>query len=60
MKAKETFTLVNIKTGSHYDTNDEKFYGDNWERTQDTKEYLELLKSNNPEKFKDYTIEDNS
>jgi len=58
---KETFTIVR-KGGSqesHYDTNDQRFYGDNWERTQDSKEYLEMLIKNNPEKFEGCIIEDN-
>ena len=55
----EIYTLVNPKTGSHYDTNDERFYSVLWDTTGDTKEYLQTLIENNPEKFEDYIITDN-
>ena len=53
---KEDFTIVNKFSGNCYDTNDERFYGDSWELTYDTKEYLNLLFSNNPLKFIDCHI----
>ena len=58
---KETYTIVKKGSSqeSRYDTNDQRFYGDNWERTQDSKEYLERLIKNNPEKFEGCIIEDN-
>lgn len=56
---KETFTIVDEKFGAYYDTFDERFYSDNWERTYDTKEYLQCLIDNNPEKFKGCKIVDN-
>jgi hypothetical protein len=56
---KEIYTLVNPKTGSHYDTYEEKFLSDSWDQTGDTKEYLQTLIENNPEKFEDYIITDN-
>ncbi len=59
MKNQDKYTLVNPKNGKHYDTNDERFYDDNWERTQDSKEYLQRLVSNNPEKFEDFKIVEN-
>jgi hypothetical protein len=52
----EIYTLINPKTGSHYDTNDERFYEDSWEKTGDTKDYLQTLIENNPEKFEGYKI----
>ena len=55
-KNNETFTIVRKGTDIHYDTNDQKFYEGNWERTQDKKEYLEQLIQNDPEKFEDCTI----
>lgn len=59
MKNKETFTIVNYKTGQHYDTNDERFYDESWERTQDFKSYLDTLIKNNPDKFQEFKIENN-
>tara|TARA_R110001599_G_scaffold223689_1_gene422867 strand:+ start:342 stop:521 length:180 start_codon:yes stop_codon:yes gene_type:complete len=56
---KETFTIVKKGTGNHYDTNDERFYDSSWERTLDSKSYLEMIISNNPEKFKGCEIQDN-
>jgi formiminotetrahydrofolate cyclodeaminase len=58
---KETYTIVKKGSSqeSHYDTNDQRFYGDNWERTQDSKEYLERLIKNDSEKFEGCIIEDN-
>lgn len=58
-KIKENYTIVNPLTGEHYDTNDEKFYSENWDRTLDTKNYLKGLIKNNPEKFEGYIIESN-
>ena len=55
----ETFTIVKKGTDTHYDTNDERFYNSNWERTQDSKEYLEMIMRNNPEKFEGCIIENN-
>jgi len=55
----EIYTLVNPKTGSHYDTYEEKFLSDSWVQTGDTKEYLQTLIENNFEKFEDYIITDN-
>lgn len=53
----EKYTLVNPKTGKHYDTIDERFYDDNWEKTIDTKEYLErLLLYDEDNKFEGYEI----
>ena len=50
----EAYTIV--KPGSHYDTNDEKFYSDSWDCTLDKKEYLENLIKKNPNKFRDCQI----
>lgn len=58
MKAKETFTIVH-KSGTHYDTNDQKFYDQKWERTLDSKKYLQGLIFNDPEKFAGCKIENN-
>lgn len=60
MKNAETFTIVNEKNGKHYDTNDERFYDESWERTMDSKQYLETLMDNNPEKFEGFKIVDNA
>ena len=58
MSNSEKHTIVNPKTGSHYDTNDERFYDQSWDRTLDSKPYLERLITNNPEKFEDCVIEE--
>ena len=50
----EAYTIV--KSGGHYDTNDERFYSDSWDCTLDKKEYLENLIKNNPNKFRDCQI----
>ena len=55
----ETFTIVKKGTDNHYDTNDERFYGGTWERTQDSKKYLERIMENNPDKFEGCVIEVN-
>lgn len=55
--SKEQFTIVNINSGHHYDTNDSRFYGPNWEQTHDTKEYLEQLIKNDPDKFENCQIQ---
>lgn len=60
MNNKETFTIVIKGTDSHYDTNDQRFYEGNWERTQDSKSYLEGLITNYPEKFRGCEIQNNS
>jgi len=60
MKTKnENYTIVIKKTDRHYDTNDERFYESNWERTKDSKEYLEGLIKNYPDKFENCIIEEN-
>lgn len=56
---KETFTIVKKGTDTHYDTNDQRFYGGTWERTLDSKSHLEMLISNSPEKFEGCEIQDN-
>jgi len=55
---KETFTIVKKGTDTHYDTNDQRFYDGNWERTLDSKSYLEMLISNSTEKFESCEIQD--
>jgi len=55
----EKHTIVNLNTSDHYDTNDERFYGQSWERTLDSKSYLQRLIINNPEKFEGCEIEKN-
>ena len=55
----ENYTLVNPKTGQHYDTNDARFYDQSWERTKDFKAYLKILVQNNPEKFEGFEIVEN-
>jgi len=52
----EKYTLINPITGYHYDTNDERFYNESWEKTLDSKTYLELLVGNSPEKFEGFKI----
>ena len=56
LETMDNCTLVNKKTGSHYDTNDERFYNQNWEKTLDSEPYLKTLISNNPDKFEGYEI----
>tara|TARA_R110000824_G_scaffold39200_1_gene118803 strand:- start:2367 stop:2669 length:303 start_codon:yes stop_codon:yes gene_type:complete len=53
----ENYTIVVKNTGKHYDTNEESFLGDKWEKTKDTKEYLEQLIKNNPNKFEGCEIQ---
>jgi len=55
----ENFTIIKKGTDLHYCTEDQRFYNDSWERTSDTKEYLEMLIENNPEKFEGCVIEVN-
>ena len=55
MKNKENYTLENAQ-GQHYDTNDRLFYGDNWDKTLDGKEYLKNLVILNPKKFEGFKI----
>ena len=57
MKNTERFTIVSKSGTTHYDTNDERFYSDSWERTLDKKSYLQDLINNNPEKFDGCKIE---
>ena len=54
---REYYTIVNPATGSHYDTNDERFYSESWEKTKDSKPYLKNLIRNNPNKFEGFKIE---
>ena len=56
---KETYTIIKKGTDTHYDTNDERFYEENWDRTQDTKDYLKMLIKNNPDKFIECIIVNN-
>ena len=53
----EVFTIVNKATDYHYDTNDQRFYASNWDKTYDSKDYLERLINNNSKKFEGCTIE---
>lgn len=54
----EIYFIVNPTTGKHYDTLDERFYSFAWERTFDSKKYLETLMVNNPEKFEGCIIQE--
>lgn len=56
MKDLEIYTLVNPTTGTHYDTLDERFYPESWDKTFDSKEYLTKLKNNNPDKFDGFEV----
>lgn len=56
----DIFTLIHPKTGKHYDTYDQRFYDQNWDRTKDSKKYLEGLKKNYPEKFGGFRIVENA
>ncbi len=58
MKKAEIYTIV--RPGQHYDTNDERWYDQWWEVSKDSKEYLEMLIKNNPNKFRDCSIIANS
>lgn len=60
MKNNETFTIVQKSTGHHYDTNDQRFYAENWERSDDSKDYLQQLIENDPEKFVGCEIQNNA
>ena len=48
---KEVYTIVHKATSRHYDTNEEMFFSESWESTQDTKKYLQMIINNNLEKF---------
>jgi len=56
----EVYSIVKKGTDTHYDTNDERFYGGSWVREGDSKKYLESLMSNNPKKFEDCEIVNNN
>jgi hypothetical protein len=58
MTIQETFTIVH-SSGKHYDTIEEKFLASNWERTMDSKAYLERIMENDKEKFEGCKIENN-
>lgn len=54
-----TFYIWNTKTDEHFDTNEMRFYGANWEIDDlESKEYLEGLISNDPEKFENCIVVD--
>jgi hypothetical protein len=56
----ETFTIVVKGTDTHYDPNEQRFYGANWERTNDDEDYLKQLIKNDPEKFEKCEIQNNA
>lgn len=52
-----TFYIWNTKTDESFDTNENRFYGANWEiDSLESKEYLEGLISNDLEKFKNCVV----
>lgn len=53
---KTTFYIWNTKNDKNFDTNEMKFYSNNWEPELEDKEYLETLISNNPDKFENCVI----
>ena len=58
MKTPSTFYIWNTKTDENYDTNENRFYGANWEPELEEKSYLETVMANNPEKFENCIIVD--
>lgn len=56
-KSKMSYTIVCVKTNSHYDTNDQRFYSESFTKTYDSREYLESLIESNPNKFHNCKIE---
>ena len=47
---------IQHEKGMIYDTNDDKFYSENFTIELDTKAYLKALMKNNPEKFENCKI----
>ena len=56
----ENYTIVTKCGTRYYDTDDEKFYPDSWDRTFDKKKYLKTIMANNPDKFEGCKIESNN
>lgn len=54
----ENFYILNTKTDQNFDPIENKFYPNSWEPQLDEKEHLEMLISNNPEKFENCVIID--
>jgi hypothetical protein len=53
-----TFYIWNTKTDESFDTNENRFYGSNWEVELEEKSYLESVMANDPERFIDCKIVD--
>ena len=48
---KEIYSIQHMASKCHYDTWEECFFPENWKKSNDTKEYLENLIRNNPDKL---------
>ena len=52
------FTIVDVSGTMYYDTYDFRFYPVDWNKTYDSKEYLQSLIENNPDEFEGCSIEE--
>jgi len=61
IKKEERFSIMRrgSQDNDYYNTNDEKFYNSSWERTNDKREYLQMLMDNDKEMFEGCVIEEN-
>lgn len=50
------FYIWNTKTDESFDTNENRFYGSNWESQLEEKSYLETVMAKSPEKFENCVI----
>jgi len=56
---KTLFYIRNTKNDKNFDTQEMKFYDNNWEPTyEDDKQLLEQLIQNDPEKFENCVVEE--
>lgn len=55
---KKLYYILNTKTDQNFDTNEMKFYGNNWEPTyEEDKEWLQQMINKDPEKFNNCIVE---
>ena len=56
---KTLFYIINTKNDDNFDTQEMKFYDNNWEPTyEDDKQWLEQLIENDPEKFENCIVKE--
>jgi len=55
---KKLHYILNTRTDENFDTNENRFYGSNWEPTyEDDKEWLQEMIDEDPEKFENCIVE---